>query len=183
MRLKKTMAAGCFALAVMLLLSGCSGKKSDNPYTGKWAYNHDTTKTALKIEQNGKAELDGQKYTYTSSEEGLVLKNDDGDKVRVVFKNGKDDENGIFVYKPMFFTPAGECDGLIGVWNCGRNSFEFTSDGTFREDGYFPGYYTVDADAGVIKLVYNDMFEDTYIPYSLTDKGLQLEYPWEMIRK
>lgn len=179
MRLKKATAVGCIALTILLMMSGC-GKEKSGPYEGKWAYNHDTEKTALKIDPEGQAKLDGEKYSYTEDGNALVLQNEKGDKVRVVFKDGNDE---IFVYKPITYVPEGTCDGLVGVWKSGRNSFEFSGNGTFREDGYFPGYYTVDTEKSEITLVYNDMFEDTVIPFKLTDKGLFIEYPWVMVRR
>ncbi len=183
MRLKKTVAAGCFALAVLLLLPGCGDKKNGNPFTGKWAYNHDTSKTALEVSSDGTAKLDGQKYTCELKDDGLILEDENGEKVTVRFKDGEDDKKVIIVYKPMLFISEGKCDGLAGRWNCGRNSFEFTESGTFLEDGYFPGYYLEDTEKGIIRLVYNDMFEDALIPYSLTGEGLLLAYPWEMVKK
>ncbi len=177
---KKATTAGCIVLTALLLLMGCGEKEKSGPYEGKWAYNHDADKTAMRIEADGQAKLDGTRYTYTEDENGLLLTDRNGEEVRVKFK---DNENEVFVYKPMYFTAEGASDGVVGVWKCGNNSFEFSSKGTFMEDGYFPGYYFVDEEKGEIKLAYTEVFEDTVIPFELTDTGLKLDYPWVMVRK
>ncbi len=177
---KKATTAGCIVLTALLLLMGCGEKEKGGPYEGKWAYIHDADKTAMRIEAEGQARLDGTKYSYIEDEDGLLLTDDDGEAVRVSFKDG---ENEVFVYKPMNFISVGTNDGVVGVWKCGNNSFEFTVKGTFMEDGYFPGYYFVDEEKGEIKLAYTDVFEDTVIPFKLTDEGLELDYPWVMVRK
>ena len=78
----------------------------------------------------------------------------------------------------------GEPEGLIGQWSCAEKKwkFEFTDDGTFMEDGYFPGYYIVDEAEGSFKLIYNDRFEDTVCYYNITGDELLLEYPWCMVK-
>jgi hypothetical protein len=58
----------------------------------------------------------------------------------------------------------------------------FTDKGTFLEDGYFPGYYTVDEANSTLKLVYNDQFEDTICYFRLEGDKLYIEYPWPMVK-
>lgn len=172
------------ALTAFILISGCGSSVSAGTavgaYAGKWAYNHDVEKTALVINDEGTAKLDGKKYTCTAEDDMVILQNDKGESVKVVFK---DDEDDILVYKPTLYTRENGTEGIAGRWICDKWSFEFTEAGTFLEDGYFPGYYAVNEEESVIVLIYNDMFENTIIPYSLTEEGLCLDYPWEMVRK
>ncbi len=171
-------------LMALILISGCGSSVSAGSavgaYAGKWAYNHDVKKTALVINDEGTAKLDGKKYSCTAEDDMVILKNDKGDSVKVVFKG---DENDILVYKPTLYTRESGTEGIVGKWICDKWSFEFSEEGTFREDGYFPGYYVVNEEASTITLIYNDMFEDTVIPFTLTDEGLCLDYPWTMVRK
>ncbi|MCR5584136.1 MAG: hypothetical protein K6F63_01720 [Lachnospiraceae bacterium] len=184
MKNKRMIAFGALTLATVILFSGCGGSAaagtSVGAYAGKWAYNHDTSKTALEIKAEGTAKLDGKKYTCTETENGVLLQNDKGDSVKVVFK---DDENDILVYKPTHYKRESGTEGLVGSWTCDKWSFQFTEEGTFLEDGYFPGYYAVNEEESVIILIYNDMFDNTIIPYTLKDDELCLDYPWDMVRK
>ena len=81
------------------------------------------------------------------------------------------------------YKDEGTPDGIIGNWyNAEKKwSFEFTSSGTFKEDGYFPGYYTLGEDGTSISLVYNDHFLDSTLYYSIDGNQLTLEYPWPMV--
>ncbi len=184
MKNRRMIAFGALVLAAGMLLSGCGNSATAGayagPYLGKWAYNHDTEKTALVINDEGKAKLDGKKYTCTETEDSMILRNEDGDSVKIVFKG---DENEILVYKPTRYKRESGTEGIIGSWTCDRWSFQFTENGTFLEDGYFPGYYSVNEEESVIILIYNDMFENTIIPYTLEGDELCLDYPWDMVRK
>jgi hypothetical protein len=180
-------AIGAAVLSGLILLSGCGGSAAagayTGPYLGKWAYNHDKEKTALVIDDEGKAKLDGKKYTCTETEDSMILQNEEGDSVKIVFKSNEGDQNEILVYKPTRYKRESGTEGIIGSWTCDKWSFQFTESGTFLEDGYFPGYYAVDEEDSVIVLIYNDMFENTVIPYTLDGDELCLDYPWDMVRK
>lgn len=167
-------------LFAVLSLAGC-GQKVEGFFIGNWAYIHDTETIALEIKDNGQAVLDGEKYTYTVNEPYLVFKASDGTEMNMRYE--MDGENMIF-YKPNSYEykSEGEPDGLTGVWEDPKDkwSFEFTEEGTFKEDGYFPGYYS-DLGDGSIKLVYNDHFPDSIMYYSIEGNILNVEYPWTMV--
>ena len=96
-----------------------------------------------------------------------------------------DGENQKLLYETFVYeyTGEGEPSGVLGTWQevNGNLSFEFTDKGTFREDYYSPGYYSVDEENGVIKLVYNDHYADTYIYYKLDGRFLTVDYPWPVV--
>ena len=179
MSFKKLPALVCTMLLLIVLLAACNGKNSDSSYKGNWSYSYEPKEPALLVKNGGKAKLDGKTFTYTEEEGILRLENKAGDLAYAKFKN--DDKKHIFLYKHTIYTGT-KNDGLIGKWTSGKWSFEFTSGGTFIEDGYFPGYYSVDEKNSAIILIYNDQFENTIVPYELKGNKLILDYPWEMVK-
>lgn len=176
----------CMVLVISFSLLGCGEPKLSGPINGKWAYIHDTETTALEIKDNGTAVLDGQKYdcTYDDSVISLTDKNGNTQSLRYL-TSGSD---GIYLFKTSTYKydGAGSPDGIIGVWvdtSNGKSSFEFTDNGTFREDSYIPGYYYPDSETGSILLVYNDHYEDTLIYYTIDGDTLTVEYPWPMVKR
>ena len=180
MSLKKLPALVCTMLLVFVLLAACSGESSESSFQGNWAYSYEPKELALLVKNGGKAKLDGKTFTYTEENGILRLENKAGDLAFAKFKN--DDKKHIFLFKHTIYTGANN-DGLIGKWTSGKWSFEFTAEGTFLEDGIFPGYYSVDEENSTIFLIYNDQFENTIVPYELKGNKLTLEYPWEMVRR
>ena len=142
----------CLSVISLTLAAGCSGTNTE-----EWAYIHDAQTTILSLSDNGKAVFNDIKYT----DQYLLY------------------EKAVYQYQG-----EGEPDGLIGYWQevDGYLSFEFTENGTFREDYYSPGYYFVDEEKGIVKLVYNDMYPDTYIYYSIDGDILTVDYPWPVVR-
>lgn len=180
MKTKKLISIISGMLLSAALLAGC-GTKVEGPFIGDWAYVHDTPVTVLSLETNGKAEYEGNKYTYTFDNDFFYLKSSKGDlKIRY-----KMDGEKLYIYQKTEYTFDGDGtpDGLVGNWVCTPKkwSFEFTDQGTFKEDGYFPGYYSEDKEAGTVKLVYNDHFEDTVFYYEQDGNKLIIEYPWETV--
>ncbi|MCR4587615.1 MAG: hypothetical protein K5682_04335 [Lachnospiraceae bacterium] len=181
-----------FKIGVILLmlccvmLAGC-GQSAERDrlreaVAGEWAYIHDPETTILKLGKNGKASYQGKSYKYTVDETYLTL-NDGDEELRLRYKKDGDE---FYLYQPCDYTFSGEGDpdGLVGKWYDADTkwSYEFTADGTFREDGYFPGYYVNDPENGEIKLVYNDQFYDTTLYYTLDGEHLHIEYPWSMVK-
>lgn len=166
----------CLSLMI-LCIAGCSKTQ-----TQEWAYIHDKATTILSLSDNGKAVFNGEKYTYTLENNFLTLTDKDGNVTTMRFIPDGDQyllyETAVYEYKG-----EGEPDGVIGYWQeiDGYLSFEFTDKGTFREDYYSPGYYTVDEENGIIKLVYNDMYADTYIYYQVDGNILTVDYPWPVV--
>ena len=158
-------------------LAGCS----KTPYDGEWSYIHDDQTVALKINGN-KAEVDGVKCSVTTEGDVLKLTANDGTK----FEVGPSDTNGqIMLYKFTTYEYEGDGtpDGLVGLWKSKEKwSFEFTSEGTFKEDEYFPGHYSVDEGNKTFSLAYNDHFVDTVCGYEINGNELTVRYPWPMVK-
>lgn len=172
------------AIMIITVFNGC-GKKNEEVegLVGKWAYNHDTKTTILELKANGKAVYNGGKYTYTNDDKFIYLTSSDGKETKLRYEM---DRKGIFLYQPesYVYEGTGMPDGLLGSWKNDQNwSFEFTQEGTFNENGYFPGYYLIDEEAGTVKLMYNDHFVDTTLYYSIDGNVLNIEYPWPMVRR
>lgn len=164
-----------------LCLIGC-GKKSDSKQVGKWAYIHDTETAVLILKEDCSAIFKGKSYSFEDDGSYLTLKASNEElKMKYEMVNGD-----MYLYETNVYTYVGDGtpDGLVGVWRNAPNKweFEFTDKGTFKEDTYFPGYYTVNEENSSIKLVYNDHFEDTIILYSINGNELTIQYPWRMVR-
>lgn len=156
---------------------------SDTGLLGRWAYVHDTENAALVFETTGYAVLDGEPYTYEYDDQFIKLTAMDGTVTNMRYVA---DNKGMYIYKhtTYTYTGSGAPNGLIGNWECKEKKwlFEFSDKGTFMEDGYFPGYYSVDEENGTFKLMYNDHFEDTECYYSIDGNELSIEYPWRMVK-
>lgn len=150
---------------------------------GKWAYIHDPENPSLVLSADGRAVLDGILYNYECDGQFITLKSIGRKdiKMRYVFE-----KENLYIYKTTVykFQDKGKPEDLTGLWKNEENnwSFEFSDKGTFVEDGYFPGYYLVDAENGTFLLAYNDHFEDTTCYYNINGKNLTVEYPWLMVR-
>lgn len=176
-----------FALAVSVLtlsFTGCGYPEEDGTLSGKWAYIHETDETAFKVNASEhKAVLDGVKYSCDVDPEYITLTDKDGNTMKLRYVS---DNKGIYLYKIQEYTYEGipEEGSLTGVWANPEKtwSFEFTATGEFKEDGIFPGIFYEDKEAGTIKLMYNDHFEDTVMYYSIVGNKLTVEYPWRMVR-
>ncbi len=182
MKLKKIVTLLCAVSIIAVIFVGCGDNSSKGHLDGKWAYNHEPKKTALKIDGDT-AVLDGEKYSCSYDDEYVILTDKSGNTVKHrYYMDGED----LLFYKMTSYRYAleGEPDDFIGYWENDSNwSFEFTEDGYFREDGYFPGMYVADNEKHSIMLMYNDSFQNTYIYYSLEGNVLTVEYPWKMVKR
>ncbi len=162
------------------LLAGCGN--TSNPYAGEYAYIHDPETVILSLKDNGKAQYKGDKYRYTMDDQYITLQNGD-DELKLRY-TADDDEFYLYETAQYTYADEGAPNGFLGDWYDPDTNwrFEFESDGTFREDGYFPGTYIADAEAGTIKLCYTDHFYDTTIYYSVDGDVLSVEYPWSMVK-
>ena len=172
--------------ACMMLLSGCTNEPAEPEETvtsEEWAYIYDAGTTVLELKSNGQAIFEGVDYTYTLSDNILSLTDKAGKVTEMRFIP---DGDQMLLYETAVYQYQGEGapDGVIGNWKQvgGNLAFEFTDKGTFREDYYSPGRYTIDEENGIIKLVYNDMYEDTYIYYSVEGDILSVDYPWPVVK-
>ncbi len=173
---------------VLLLVTGCgsTGKNAISEEAkavcGSWAYIHDRETEVVRFQENGSAKYEDEKYTFNSDGTYITLtdKQQGTQKLRYLV-----DDEGMYLFKNTIykFTGEGEPENLIGVWQDETTgwSFQFTEEGTFLEDGYFPGTFTADEKAGIVKLMYSDQFEDTVCYYHVEGNTLYMEYPWRMV--
>lgn len=178
-----------FALALTVSIlaasfAGCGYPEGGDALSGKWAYIHETDKVAFKVNATEhKAVLDGEHYSCDVDSEFITLTDRKGNDMKLRYVA---DNKGIYLYKIQEYTYEGtpEEGSLVGIWSNPDQTwnFEFTEEGTFKEDGYFPGIYYEDKEAGTIKLMYNDHFEDTVLYYTVNGNKLIVEYPWRMVR-
>ena len=173
----------CAALLV-LLLAGCGGGRDLSPeetaLCGRWAYSHEPDTAVLTLKKDGSAVYEKTGYTFSSDGTFLQLENGKGDPLllRYVLEDGE-----MTLYIPSEYRCEGTPEGLVGLWQCEPKnwSYEFSAEGTFREDGVFTGRYTADEENGTITLQYPDYFEDTVCHYTLEGDSLTVEYPWHMV--
>lgn len=175
---------------IIALLSGCGNQSSieQNEYEkallGKWAYAHDLDKTEAEFKESGAATFEGKKYTYSSDGTYIHFTDSSQDEWKLRYVQNEDK---MYVYIQSTYTKDipeyGE--GIVGVWTCKEKNwtYEFTDKGTFMEDGALTGHYTVDEEAGTVKLMYEEALEDTVFYYQLEGDSLKIEYPWLMQRQ
>ena len=173
-------------LLVLLLLAGCAKPAALSPaeqaLVGEWAYDHDSKTAVLVLKQDGSAKYDGAKYDrFAYDGERLTLTASDGTAQTIRCTH---DGEGLLFYRSTVYERESGSDGLPGVWHDSADNwtFEFTNTGGFMEDGYFPGTYTVDEDAGSFRLHYaGGQLDDTVCYYTLDGDTLTVEYPWRMV--
>lgn len=174
------------AFTAISITGGCGKGKAVSPLDGKWSYIYDTETTSMKISGDSIV-LDGVKSEYRYDTDRIYLKDKKG--IETGLRYELDDNGVLYLYKQSTYEYKGEGapEGIIGYWvdtDNGNSSFEFTDQGTFREDSYIPGFYSVTEtgkNEGTILFVYNDQYMDTTIYYSLKDNLLMVEYPWPMV--
>ena len=175
---------------VLMLLTACG--KNENitvisneaqKISGSWAYIHDKETAIAVLREDGTAQYEDKEYSFECDKQFIKLKDTDGETIQLRYVI---DDEGMYLYSNNTYTFCGdgESNGLVGEWSCtDKNwSYSFTDTGEFLEDGYFPGYYTVDDEKSTFKLSYNDHFEDTVCYFRLEGNKLRLEYPWRMVR-
>lgn len=180
MRQKRLLLAIC---TVLLILAGCGAKLSADAeaIVGSWAYIHEKDVEIAGFRKNGTAKYEGKSYRFESDGEYISLTDRKGSVQTIRYRITDD---GMYLYKRTTYTYDGADapKGLIGHWSNPNNwSFEFTEQGTFMEDGYFPGLYEADEEAGTVRLVYNDQFEDTVCYFEVDGNTLYMEYPWKVV--
>lgn len=183
--LRRKYLVSVFVLIMCLsTLTGCMTYNDNGALTGQWAYNHDPKTAIIQLADGGKAVYNNKNYTYTMDDTFITLTDKSGSTIRMRYVITSD---GFDLYQTTTYryTSEGTPDGILGSWFCDETneSFEFTVNGTFNEDGYFPGYYSVDEEASSIYLVYNDHFLDTILYYHLNGDEMVIDYPWPMVRK
>lgn len=175
------------AVVIAVLLNRKDDKTADmNAYErsliGKWAYLHDLDTKAAVFEKDGSAKFEGKKYSFSCDGDYIHLTDDEGNTKKLRYKKSSDSEMNVYI-QSRYVLENGEIPSSIeGVWVCRDTNwtFEFTSKGTFLEDGAFTGHYFVDEEPGTIKLVYEMYLEDAVMYYDLSEDGLFIEDPWPM---
>ena len=190
MKRNRLITLGCLIICLMILACGCEKEpKQDHKTTGEsWAYVHDTVTEILWLGENGKATFKGEEFNYVKDDNFITLTDKNQKTLKMHYSMNKEQ---MLLYEIMdyhFVAEEGGPDkpnGLVGIWKGGeedRMSYQFTEEGAFLEDEHFPGYYSVDEENGMIKLMYVDHFTDTYIYYHLNGTQLTVEYPWPMVK-
>jgi hypothetical protein len=175
-------------MLIMLFMTACGKNTTAKPNEanaiyGSWAYTHDKETAIAVFHKDGTAQYEGKDYSFECDSQFIKLKDKDDKiiKLRYVLN-----DEGMYLYSnnTYTFSGKGEPNGLVGEWSCAEKnwSYSFTEAGTFMEDGFFSGNYTVDDENSTFKLVYKDQFEDTVCYFKLGDSKLQIEYPWPMVR-
>lgn len=190
MKTKKCLPTLFAIVLILLLMTACSKNKNNTVLSnealkicGSWAYIHDKETAIAEFREDGTAQYEGKDYSFECNSMFIKLTNRDGETIQLRYAL---DDEGMYLYSNNTYTfcGEGEPDGLVGEWSCADKnwSYFFTEAGTFLEDGYFPGYYTVNDEDSTFKLVYNDHFEDTVCYFQLEGNKLQIDYPWRMVR-
>ncbi len=181
----------CFMILFMLLFMTACGhdkntfasSKEAQGICGSWAYIHDKDKAVAVFQKDNTAKYEGKEYTFEYDSQFIKLKDKEGGTKQLRYKL---DDKGMYLYSnnTYTFSDKGEPTSLVGKWVCADKnwSYTFTETGTFLEDGYFPGNYTVDDKNSTFKLVYKDQFEDTVCYFRISGNQLSVEYPWQMVR-
>lgn len=167
-------------LCVALLFASCA---SAEDLIGNWAYIHAPEEAAFILKDDGKATLDGESFFYEIDGGFFVMTDRSGDVRRMRYV--MDGENMLLYKTAEYVCQDSDAPGsIIGVWKDDKTnwSYQFTDKGTFLEDGYFPGYYSVNEAEKSFKLVYLDQFTDTVCYYEIEGNRLTVEYPWTMVR-
>lgn len=150
---------------------------------GKWAYIYEKDKCSLSF-KNGTMKLDGEKYKYSVKDDTLLLTKDDKTDSMKFLLSETGNELSIYKKTEYVFEGVEEPDSIIGKWVNKDNkwSFEFKENGEFNEDGFFPGFYSINNEDSSFKLMYMDHFEDIVCYFVIDGNTLTVEYPWQMIK-
>ena len=187
MKRNRLITLGCLIICLMILACGCE-KEPDHKKTGEsWAYVHEPAAEILWLGDNGKATFKDKSYDYVKDDEFITLTDENKQTLKMHYSMNKG-QMLLYEINEYHFVASegiGEPDGLVGTWKGGeedRSSFQFTEEGIFMEDEFFPGHYTVDEKNGTVKLMYEDHFADTVFYFHLDGEKLTIEYPWPMVK-
>lgn len=174
---------GILCVLLVLLLAACGSRDmspEERALCGSWAYSHDPDTAVLTLKKSGRAVYEDTRYDYTVDGQFLLFLSGQGETLALRYRM---EDGGMTLYIPSEYECEDTPESLMGFWECGaRNwTFEFSADGTFREDSVFTGNYAADEENGTLTLRYSDYFEDTVCYYTLAGDRLTVEYPWRMV--
>ena len=194
MSIRKTVVRILSLLLVCMLCMACTGCKGSNNSTAKptwdatnvsewWAFDPSDDGPALIVRKDGTASYKGVEYKKCEVTDNMYKLTDD--KGAVLELEYKDTENGNrYIYDIWEYdrTDGAKGPSVVGVWESGNNYYEFTAKGTFQEDGVFFGHYSVDVNAGTIRLMYERDLADTLMYYHIENDHMTVRYPFIMYR-
>ena len=183
-------------LALATLITGCG--KDEKKTAESWAYNFDDTTEVLRLNSDGSAFFLAKEYengrqikkeknfsSYIKDDTYITMKNSDGSELKLRYMRT---DEGMNIYEKSIYRYSSnnvtEQNGVSGIWvnpELDKYYFEFTSAGTFLEDGVFTGHYEVNESEGTIRLKYNDPVPDTVFYYEINGDTMSVEYPWQMV--
>ena len=171
----KRIGIAALTAACILVISGCGAR------TERWAYNHETDKEILSLDNRGKAVYKGKDYDYTKADGFLNLTDSEGNVMSLRYIQ---DDKELTLYESSTYRYSGEGSpvGIVGEWTQSNNwTFRFSEDGQFAEDDIFYGNYSVDEAASTIKLMYSEPLQDAILYYHLNGNELTIDYPWTLV--
>jgi hypothetical protein len=177
-------------------ITGCG--KNEKKTAESWAYNFEDTAEVLRFDSDGTAFYLAKEYengvqvkkeknfsSYNKDDSYYTLKSSNGEELKFRYLRNDD---GMVIYEKSTYKYSSvnteAQNGVLGVWinpEFEKYYFEFTSSGTFMEDGIFAGYYEVNESEGTIKLKYNDPVPDTVFYYQINGDEMTVEYPWQLV--
>ena len=194
MRMIKKIVLMLLLVSSLSVLYGCSKESSE---LESWAYIYDkateilrlnsdgTASYELKVYEDGKQVKKKQEYSsYIKDDSFITLKDENGGELKIRYIKT---DTGIDLYEKTEYTAIlrKSENGIAGVWADKNNSdyfYEFTEEGTFNEDGYFTGIYSLDEKEGIINLTYDGNSSKAVLYYTILGDSVFIEYPWPMVR-
>ena len=181
-RLKKV----AFLILVLILfcVSVAAADETAGLGPGDWAFNHAPEESVLLLQEDGTGAFYGLPCSWKDDGSFLYLTVEDGTEIalRYLAADGK-----TTIWLPAEYVRAeGDAnEGIMGAWkgkNKSGNTFIFREeDMRFLEDGTFTGSFTVDPEAGTVRLVYIGGFEDAVLYFRQDgNDDLKIEYPWTL---
>lgn len=200
--MNKKAAILCLLLALILCLSaGCedkknkdgekAGEKVDENIAERWAISSERDEPVMIFYKDGTADFYGTKYkSYEVGTQFINFTSEDGTVTPIRYYEETDTEGTLrrFVYRSSDYKLVPgllEGDGpVVGYWQCGGLTYQFTAKGTFLEDGALPGHYTVfqaNGESGIV-LSYDGHLSDTILFYKLNGDTMTVDYPWALVK-
>ena len=178
MNKKKAVSYLCMMCFAVILLAACNKKEVITEVTGSWAQSYDKKTEVISFNEDGTVKYRDKKYeSYSLSDGRIILNGDEKLELRYI---KQDDVLILYEHRTYTLTDTNTPGTVIGLWENGKASYEFTTKGQFLEDGVFGGDYTVDEENHKIKLVYTGPFDPTEFYYSIENNELKTEYPYKM---